>query len=60
MAQLHIVRLSTVPCKIIGCTNRCWEGKYTETQTNQNLCAQIVTLNERLKVVYIPPNMWPW
>ena len=35
MAHIQIVLLSTVPCKIIGCTNGCCEGKYVETQTNQ-------------------------
>ena len=32
----NFVLSCTVPCKIIGCANGCCEGKYVETQTNQN------------------------
>ena len=34
----NYVLLSTVTCKIIGYANGYCEGKYVETQTNQNSC----------------------
>ena len=58
MARIHIVLLSTVPCKIIGSTNGHCEDKYVETQTNQN-SVEVGSLNECLKVVCIQPNIWP-
>ena len=54
------VKNSTVTCKIIGCTSGCCEGKYVETQTNENPGVQVGSGNECLKVVYIQPNVWPW
>ena len=62
MVHVHIVLLSAVPCKIIGTTNGCCEGRYIKTQTNQKLSAYTVSyyskLNQCLKVVYIQLNIW--